>query len=157
MKIDLFIHVNTLETYIDSIKWTKISTRLTQFLKDKGFKHTSRKTIEVNFQDNETIREINKLLRNKDKTTDVLSWNMTENEDNESALLGEIHISDNYVIQKCKEKNLDLKDEIIFLVIHGFLHIMGYDHNSDEEEEEMNKETLLILNDLGIDYSDKLG
>lgn len=157
MKIDLFIHVNTLETHIDSIKWTKISTRLTQFLKDKGLTNTSRKTIEVNFQDDETIREINKLLRNQDKTTDVLSWNMTENEDNESALLGEIHISDNYVIQKSKEKNLDLKDEIIFLVIHGFLHIMGYDHNSDEEEEEMNKETLLILNDLGIDYSDKLG
>ena len=155
MKLHIYEHSDHFSTEIKKINWNKLENSLNLFLKIKKI-DTFQGWIEVNFQTDETIKEINKNLRNKDKTTDVLSWNMTTDNQNTDCLVGEIHISDKYVSQKCLEKNLKIDEELIFLIVHGFLHILGYDHNNDDEETEMNNETLTILEDLGIDYSLKL-
>lgn len=152
MKIHKFIHSKHFDQIINNINWDKIEQALTNFIN----RDDDKRWIEVNFQTDETLKEINKNLRNKDKTTDVLSWDLTTSDSQLDGIIGEIHISDKYVENKCLVKNLKIEEEIIFLVIHGFLHVLGYDHNSDDEELEMNKETLLILKQIGIDYSKKL-
>ncbi|HOJ49764.1 MAG TPA: rRNA maturation RNase YbeY [Spirochaetota bacterium] len=81
--------------------------------------------ISIVFCNNEFITELNKKYRGKDYPTDVLSFEGIDN------FLGDIVIS----IEKANEqKNESLKKEIEDLLIHGILHLLGYDHEKNEEE-----------------------
>ena len=87
------------------------------------------KEIELIFLGNEEISEINLEFRGKDSSTDVLSFPL---EDMPNAPLGTIVIS----IDKVKEMALEFghseEDELLLLFIHGFLHLLGYDHENDD-------------------------
>ena len=92
--------------------------------------------------DNNKIHEINKEYRNVDRETDVISFAMEDNMDityEDFRLLGDIYIS----IDKCYEQALEYGHsrgrEICFLTTHGVLHLLGYDHMEQEEEEKMFK------------------
>lgn len=99
--------------------------------------------------DNKTIREINKNYRDIDRETDVISFALND-EKNENYsdinMLGDIYIS----IEKAKEQanlyNHSLVRELSFLAVHGFLHLLGYDHMKEEDEKIMFKKQELILN-----------
>lgn len=108
--------------------------------------------LNINFVSDQQIQSINNDLRGKNKPTDVLSWEMYDLEMKENMILGEIYISDDYVTKQAKQKKVQLSDEIIFLICHGFLHICGYTHENDQDEAEMNHETEILLDKLGIDY-----
>lgn len=117
---------------------------------------TKQSILEINFVEDKDIQDINKTLRNKDKATDVLSWSLYDRDIGLNSILGEIYISDEYVIRKAKQKNKPLEYEIIFLITHGILHIFGYEHQTDEQEQEMDSLTADILMDLGIDYYENI-
>ena len=92
------------------------------------------------FIDNEKIREINKEYRNIDRETDVISFALEDNNDikyDGFRVLGDIYIS----LDKAKEQALlyehSYKREICFLITHGILHLLGYDHMEEEEEKIM--------------------
>lgn len=111
--------------------------------------------ISVSIVDNEEIRQINRQFRNIDKATDVLSFPMLTFQEGEQAernedgeiLLGDIIISLERAREQAAEYGHSLKREIAFLTAHSMLHLLGYDHMTPEEEEEMfrrQKEILLL-------------
>lgn len=112
--------------------------------------------ISITFVDNEHIQQLNRDYRGKDQPTDVLSFALNEGEetpivdDNFPQLLGDIIISVPRAIEQAKEYGHDLKRELCFLAVHGFLHLIGYDHNSTDEEKAMFSKQEEILSAHGI-------
>ncbi len=102
--------------------------------------------------DNKKIHEINKQYRGVDRPTDVISFALEEDEDYEvkERLLGDIYISIDKVYEQAKEYNHSVKRELFFLVTHGFLHLLGYDHMKKDEEEEMFSLQEEILDSYGV-------
>ena len=105
------------------------------------------------FVDNKTIKKINKEYRNIDKETDVISFALEDSKDIELdgvRLLGDIYISVDKIESQAKQYGHSKKREMAFLTIHGLLHLLGYDHQTKEEEKIMFKEQELILDGYGI-------
>ncbi|MEA2097722.1 MAG: rRNA maturation RNase YbeY [Patescibacteria group bacterium] len=100
------------------------------------------------------IRLLNKKFRRIDKVTDVLSFGNEEaeakfvNPPNDVLYLGEIFICQVQAKKQAKEKKHSVKKEMTILLIHGILHLLGYDHKGDYESSEMKileKKILLVL------------
>lgn len=103
--------------------------------------------------DNEYIHKINKEYRNVDRETDVISFAFMDDETNpESGVtdLGEIYISLEKAHSQSKEYGHSFKRELCFLLTHGLLHLLGYDHMTEEDEKEMFGLQEEVLNSLGI-------
>lgn len=103
--------------------------------------------------DNEYIHKINKEYRNVDRETDVISFAFMDDETNpESGItdLGEIYISLEKAHSQSKEYGHSFKRELCFLLTHGLLHLLGYDHMTEEDEKEMFGLQEEVLNSLGI-------
>lgn len=114
--------------------------------------------------DNNFIQTLNKDFRGKDKPTNVLSFSQLGDDDMapssaEMALessLGDIIISYDMVLKEAEEQDKSLKDHFKHMFIHGFLHLLGYDHTENDEAEKMESLEIEILSDLGVNnpYSD---
>ena len=95
------------------------------------------KEIELILTDNASIRELNQEHREKDKPTDVLSFPMDAPFTEQSIFgmpLGSIVISADFVKEKAKELGHTVQDELSLLFIHGMLHLLSFDHESDHGE-----------------------
>lgn len=86
--------------------------------------------------DDETIQGYNKDFRNIDRPTDVLSFIDGENIDGDISL-GDIIVSTQTAHRQALEYQHSLKREFLFLVVHGYLHLLGYDHMNEKDETEM--------------------
>lgn len=121
-----------------------------------ALKHENLKNVEFNviFVDNKKIHEINKEYRGIDRETDVISFALEDGENPVNfefgRLLGDIYISIDKVKSQALEYGHSEKREMLFLTIHGLLHLLGYDHMTKEDEEKMFSKQELILNDYGI-------
>lgn len=105
------------------------------------------------FVSEEEIQEINREYRNIDKVTDVISFAFEDNLNivyNSFRVLGDIYICIPRMIEQAKEYGHSEKRELSFLVVHGLLHLLGYDHMEKDEEEKMFALQELILNDEDI-------
>lgn len=104
----------------------------------------------------ENIRKINKEQRNIDKETDVLSFPMFEKEeiknipDNMLDILGDIVISVEKVQAQAEEFGHSFERELSYMVVHGFYHLMGYDHMEETDKIQMREKEENILNKLKI-------
>lgn len=102
------------------------------------------------------IKQINKKYRNIENETDVLSFPMFEKDEiskiNTPAeeVLGDIIISIERVKQQAKEYNHSFVRELAYMVVHGFYHLMGYDHMEETQKKEMRIKEETILNKLNI-------
>lgn len=105
------------------------------------------------------IKEINKQYRNIDKETDVLSFPMFEKQEIDKVVekgnqihdvLGDIVISIDRVKAQAVEYNHSFERELSYMVVHGFYHLMGYDHMNDEEKADMREKEENVLNNLKI-------
>ncbi|GAB6066463.1 rRNA maturation RNase YbeY [Aquifex pyrophilus] len=90
--------------------------------------------LSVYITDDEEIRELNKTYRGKDKPTDVLSFPLNETV-NGLKILGDIVISQDTAERQARELGHSLNDEVKRLLIHGIVHLLGYDHERGGEEE----------------------
>jgi probable rRNA maturation factor len=114
--------------------------------------------VSVTFVSNERIHEINREYRDKDAPTDVISFAMEEIGEGEIELigvelprvLGDIIISIPRAEEQAKEYGHSFIRELGFLSVHGFLHLLGYDHMEKEEEEKMFSRQKEILDDYGL-------
>ena len=116
--------------------------------------------ITVTLTDLDTIQKINNEYRNIDKPTDVLSFPMFEkveldkkiaNQDFEyEDILGDIIISIPRVEEQAKEYGHSFERELSYMVVHGFYHLMGYDHIKEEDKKQMRPKEEKILNELKI-------
>lgn len=103
--------------------------------------------------DNEYIHKLNKEYRKIDRPTDVITFALEDYEDikyEDFRLLGDIYISLDKAKSQAIEYGHSFKREICFLAVHGFLHLLGYDHMEKEEEKIMFGKQELILNEAGI-------
>jgi probable rRNA maturation factor len=114
-------------------------------------------SVSLTLVDNQRIQEINKEYRQKDTDTDVLSFPLFENRSEwvqedweDSVQLGDIILSLPKANEQAKEYGHSLLREICFLVVHGFLHLLGYDHETETEEKEMFSIQEEVLSRLGI-------
>ena len=131
---------------------------------DKSFvrkvvKHTLKKMeaekseVNIIFVGLEEIHEINKTYRNVDRPTDVISFALEDTEDvtvYEERVLGDIYICLDKVHEQAKEYGHTEIRERAFLIVHGLLHLLGYDHMIKEEEKIMFGLQEEILNEMGI-------
>ena len=127
MKINLF-NENNLLTKLD---YEKIINDI-EILFNQEFE--CEKEVSVIFVNSEEIHEMNKQYRNIDRPTDVLSF-----EEYEDDYLGEIFICEEKVYEQATSYNHSNEREFAFLLTHGLLHLLGYDHIEKEDEEVMFK------------------
>lgn len=108
--------------------------------------------ISVTFVDDEEIRELNKEYRNVDKSTDVLSFPLEENEFDipGNTLLGDIIISAETAKRQSEEYGHSLEREIAYLAAHSMFHLMGYDHMEEVEKQVMRDKEKKVMLSLGI-------
>ena len=105
--------------------------------------------------DNEYIHELNKNYRGIDRETDVITFAL---EDEDSLIMpeevernsGDIYISIDKARSQAEEYGHGLLRELSFLAVHGFYHLLGYDHMTEEEEKVMFKKQEEVLEDYGI-------
>jgi len=103
--------------------------------------------------DNEYIHTLNREYRKIDRETDVITFALEDYNDityDNYRMLGDIYISLDKAHSQALEYGHSFKREICFLSVHGFLHLLGYDHMEKEDEIEMFGRQELILNEVGI-------
>ncbi len=132
---------------------------LAQCYKEEGLQE-SKLIITVTLTNPDNIKKINKQFRNIDNATDVLSFPIFEkNELNQKIIqknfmhedmLGDIIISIKKVEEQAKEYGHSFERELSYMLVHGFYHLMGYDHIKEEDKKEMRPKEEKILNELQI-------
>ena len=116
--------------------------------------------ITVTFTNPENIQKINKEYRNIDKATDVLSFPMFEKKELENKIqekdflhediLGDIVISIPKVEEQAKEYGHSFERELSYMLVHGFYHLMGYDHMEEEDKKVMRAKEEKVLETLNM-------
>lgn len=112
----------------------------------------------ISFVDVEEIHSINKEYRGIDRPTDVISFAMNDEVDGDIKIvggddtnyLGDIIICTDIAKEQAQEYNHSLERELGFLAVHGFLHLLGYDHLEESDEKEMFAKQDFILNNYGL-------
>ena len=156
-----------METYeiiykeIEEVKsWEDIVKKVfEECFKEEGLQD-SKLYITVTFTNPENIQKINQEYRNIDKPTDVLSFPMFEKAELNKKIqekdfqyqdiLGDIVISIPRVEEQAKEYGHSFERELSYMLVHGFYHLMGYDHIEEEDKKEMRKKEEKILEKLKI-------
>ncbi|UXH44360.1 rRNA maturation RNase YbeY [Rossellomorea vietnamensis] len=145
------------ETETVSDEQTELVQNILNFAADQeGIEDESE--VSVTFVTNERIQEINREYRAKDQPTDVISFALEELGEDEVEIigaeiprvLGDIIISIDRTKEQAEEYNHSVSRELGFLALHGFLHLLGYDHMEEEEEKKMFKRQKDILDEYGL-------
>ncbi|AWM88792.1 rRNA maturation RNase YbeY [Microvirga sp. 17 mud 1-3] len=107
--------------------------------------------VSVMLTDDESIRTLNRQWRGKDKPTNVLSFPAPEQPGLEGPRhLGDIALAYETLVREAEEESKPLADHFAHLVVHGVLHLLGYDHETDEEADVMEALEVKALAGLGI-------
>lgn len=132
---------------------------LTQCFKEEGLENT-KLSITIILTTPENIQKANKEYRNIDKATDVLSFPMFEKDELDEKIeknnfehediLGDIIISIEKVKEQAKEYEHSFEREFSYMLVHGFYHLMGYDHIQEKDKILMRPKEEKILTDLKI-------
>jgi probable rRNA maturation factor len=130
---------------VDAERWRRFAERA---LKKIGVDRATDATLV--FVSDRTMRDLNRRFRRRNSTTDVLSFPSLQDdfEKLKGASLGEVVISLEQAEKQARENGLDFENEVEQLVLHGLLHLCGYDHETDRGE--MNALELRLRRQLGI-------
>ena len=126
MKINFFN-----ESSLDTKPYEKIIKGVLKKIKNK-------KEFNIIFVDDEEIQRINRQYRNIDRVTDVISFALCEDPDNQmEEELGDIFIDLDQAFRQAEDYGHSITREVAFLAVHGYLHLCGYDHMTEEDEKVM--------------------
>ncbi len=102
----------------------------------------ARSELSIALVDDDAIAELNARHRGKDRPTDVLSFSLVEGEhaDRRGALLGDVVIGIETAARQARARHRSLDEEVARLLVHGTLHLLGHDHEEDEEARVMRAE-----------------
>ncbi|MBQ5317118.1 MAG: rRNA maturation RNase YbeY [Oscillospiraceae bacterium] len=145
---------NEQERYIDDEMRFIVKSCAAQVLTDEKFPHDAE--LSVTFTTDRKIHKLNRVHRNVDRPTDVLSFPLGENgeydiiPDTDTAELGDIVISMDTAARQAQEYGHSIEREVAFLTVHSMLHLLGYDHIDPDEEREMHEKEDKALSALGI-------
>ena len=128
--------------------WPMINSPLKQAVRQTldGAGYTHNAELSLVLANDSFIRNLNKTYRDKDKPTNVLSFP----QDMENGLLGDVVMALETLQQEAQEQDKSFHDHVMHMVVHGTLHLLGYDHETDPEAEEMEALEIKILEDMGI-------
>jgi len=125
--------INETDAEIDQRRVQKL---ITHILESEGL--TPETILNIVFTDNAYIHELNKRFLDRDRPTDVLSFNVhTEYLPSELQILGDVYISVEKALEQAENFQVQLQDELERLVTHGILHLIGYEHDVPEQQEKM--------------------
>ena len=129
---------------ISRIKKKEIEKLISRMLRAEGVSLP----VDVIFVDDDFMRKINRKFTRRRKTTDVLSFGMKEGKNMgvDYPSLGDIYVSLDQAKRQAQEYRISLKEETSRLVIHGLLHLLGYDHKGKKEAEIMKQKEEAYLN-----------
>lgn len=98
--------------------------------------------VSVKFTSDEEVRRLNASWRGKDKPTNVLSFPMAEEDDLDRApMLGDVVLAHAICAAEAAEKRVPIESHVMHLVVHGTLHLLGYDHETSDADAELMEET----------------
>lgn len=151
-------------TYLNIEKGKEDWERIVEKVLKKCFEEEglidSKLIMTITFTTPEEIRKINKKYRKIDKATDVLSFPMFEKAELDEKIknkdflyedvLGDVIISIDKVKEQAEEYGHSFERELSYMLVHGFYHLMGYDHIKEEDKKEMRPKEEKILNELKI-------
>ena len=104
--------------------------------------------------DNDYIHNLNKTYRHIDRETDVITFALEDENSviipNDERILGDIYISIDRARKQAEEYGHSLLRELSFLAVHGFYHLLGYDHQTEEDEKEMFRKQEEVLEEYDI-------
>jgi probable rRNA maturation factor len=117
-----------------------------------GVEFTPDDEVSLVFTDDAHIRQLNRAFRGKDKATNVLSFPAapTTGRNRFGPILGDIVLAEQTIDREAADQGLSLDHHLIHLIIHGFLHLIGHDHETDGEATVMERLETAILGRLGI-------
>ena len=140
--------------------WEEIVKRVLNKCYEEEGLLDSKLIMTITFTTPEEIRKINKKYRKIDKATDVLSFPMFEKDELDEKIknkdflyedvLGDVIISVDKVREQAKEYGHSFERELSYMLVHGFYHLMGYDHIEEEDKKIMRPKEEKILNELKI-------
>ncbi len=96
--------------------------------------------------DNSRIKELNKQYFNSDEVTDVISFPLSNNK---NPLSGEVIVSVETAVDTAGKRNISVEGEIVLYILHGILHLLGYDDGNEGDARVMHEEESKILKTLG--------
>ncbi len=141
------------EVLVDNLAWRKkiinSSELFNKILKNlpKKYSFKNKKTIiTVLLSNNSKIKQLNKVFRKKNKPTDILSFPIKKKVDNKFFYLGDIIISYEFMNKPKKINLIEFKKKVTKIFIHGFLHLMGFNHVKNKDFEKMNNEEIKLYN-----------
>lgn len=153
-QLDIAVIIND-EAWPDTLE-ARAEEAVFEALKLSGAKVKGAAELSILLTNDEEQHDLNKQWRGKDSSTNVLSFPQIEPFDPVVGILGDITLARETLIREAEEQGVSFEDHFTHLVVHGFLHILGYDHLTDEEAAEMEGLETKILAILGIDdpYAD---
>lgn len=123
----------------------KIVGRVAAILQDHANGH-----IDFVFSDDAMVQILNREWRDKDKPTNVLSFPDGDEGENGVIHLGDVIMAYETVAKEAEEQKITVEDHLTHLLIHGSLHLLGYDHENDADAETMESLETRLLAELGI-------
>lgn len=159
----LQIELNIGPSWQDGIDWQKRSEKASSAaLSVSSYGDLAEKNfaleISIKFSDNDEVQQLNSSYRGKDKPTNVLSFPLVpqdllgslSNSDDGEILLGDIVMARGICGDEAKEKSILMADHASHLLVHGVLHLLGYDHETEAEALIMEALEVKALQNLGI-------
>jgi probable rRNA maturation factor len=144
--VSLYISYSTNFPISDSLE-EKLNKALSYIFKEEGITDSS---INLKILTDEDIKELNKKFRNKNTTTNVLSFSNEDVSKSITGNLGDIAISYEFAKRESKEHKKNFDDHMIHMLVHGVYHILGFDHENDEMADIMEIKEVKLLKKLDI-------
>ena len=129
----------------------KLNKILNEIYKQTGFVYNNSKVlISISFSGDKKIMELNSCFRKKKSATNVLSFTSNSNFNN-TLFLGDIIFSIETILKEAKRDNKTVENHLIHLFVHAVLHLLGYEHDTEEQAKKMENLEIKILSNLQID------
>ena len=145
-KVEVFVQVGEEIEELETVEKVLYSAMEKEKLKDTSFN--------LIIVDNKYIHELNKTYRNIDRETDVITFALEDDETvvngSDERILGDIYISLDKAKSQAEEYGHSLLRELSFLAVHGFYHLLGSDHMTEEDEKVMFGKQKEVLEEYGI-------
>ena len=129
----------------------KLNKILNEIYEQIGLAYNNSKTlISISFSGDKKIMELNSCFRNKNSATNVLSF-PSNNKFNNTLFIGDIIFSFETILKEAKKDNKTVENHLIHLFVHAVLHLLGYEHETEEQAKKMENLEIKILSNLQID------
>jgi probable rRNA maturation factor len=146
-----------IETSVECAGWSAlegldalVAESLQSALEESGDELVEGVEVSLLFCDDARIQELNRNFRGQDKPTNVLSFPSPDSHET-AHFIGDIAVAYETVAREAQEQGKTLKQHCRHMIVHGFLHLLGYDHEEEAEAEAMEAMEIHILRRLGVD------